>query len=225
EVDLRPAHAADFLPTTAGEDQQPNDPAELRSVVASLPDAGQLVVAQDALARPHLGRSVGVDDRIAVGVPHGHCPRVKSTQRSPRLARRASAALALDGRYVLRNIAAPDGIDPRRMQALEIRAAQVARDFGERGGPQSRLFGSEVVVDQSAHGVPVLVALLAALSRRVLTERDLGQDLLRRCSRRLDPEHPGLAQGDLASAAMLLPLDNPRLHCAVAVTATTKPKA
>src|SRR5262245_36590526 len=111
------------------------------------------------------------------------------------------------------------------MQALEIRAAQVARDLGKRGGPQSRLFGSEVVVDQSAHGVPVLVALLTALSRWVLTERDLGQDLLRRCSRRLDPEHAGLAQGDLASAAMLLPLDNPRLHCAVAVTATTKPKA
>src|SRR5215831_7360560 len=64
EINLAPSQSTDFLATSAGQDQQAHDLAEVRIQVAGVPHGAELIRAQDTVALRPLRLTLGADARV-----------------------------------------------------------------------------------------------------------------------------------------------------------------
>ena len=76
------------------------------------------------------------------------------------------------------------------VQRLEVVAGQVAADLNEGSRPDAPLLMREVVDDESGHGALIAGGCGTAFGDRVLAEIDLGKNLPRGLSRRVDSDRP-----------------------------------
>ena len=113
EIDLRPRHAADFLPPTCEDHEQPDNPAVVVVLAAAgVPDLGKLGVAQHPLTRLAALRADRPNHRIRFGDPHLHGPGQQRAQLGPAVRRRVGAVLASDHDQPAGDIAAADLVEP-----------------------------------------------------------------------------------------------------------------
>src|SRR5262245_19881817 len=111
EIDFTPAQPADLFTPATGQDQQPDDAAEI-VIPAAAPDRPQLTIREHALARLDASLWViGADDRIALAQPLAHRPTEQCRQIGSRAGGCRAAVLLNDLLESRCDICALDGFE------------------------------------------------------------------------------------------------------------------
>src|SRR5262249_50859903 len=102
-VELGPVHAADLLAPARGAYEQPDNPSVI-VIVYRVPERGQLLAAEHAVARHRARRGEGTDYRVALDQTHPHRPYEQTGQRPAKAARARRAARLRHVEHDLRDV-------------------------------------------------------------------------------------------------------------------------
>ena len=193
----------------AGKQQQLDDAAET-IITAGAPDRGKLGIGQHARAGLRVRGGDRADHGIDLAQPMAQGPGVHRTERGARPGGGGGAALGGDLGDASGDVAARDLIDRHAVQRLEVRPGQVTLKLAVGIRSHHLAPGGEIVGGHRPQCVFVSVATGDLVGLRVLAERDLGEDLLRRRTRAIGIQNLGRAKQQASRGTGAAILNDPR---------------